>query len=104
MTMALPLVAQAQEQTVNFNIPEQPLANALQAFGQQSGVQVLYSPDDIQGLRSTRLSGTLSAQEGLAKLLQNTGVNFSFQGNAASISRKSGDALELAASRPGRKH
>lgn len=96
MAMALPLAAHAQEQAVNFNIPQQPLANALQTFGQQSSVQVLYSPDDIQGLSSTRLSGTFSAQEGLAKLLQNTGVNYSFQGNAVSISRKSGDALELA--------
>lgn len=96
LAMALPVAAYAQEQAVDFNIPAQPLGSALQAFGQQSDVQVLYSPDDVQGLRSSPLSGKLSPRQGLVKLLQNTGVNYSFQDNSVTISRSSNAALELA--------
>lgn len=69
LALALPFAAQVQAQTFNFNVPAQPLASALQAFGQQANLQVLYSPDDVQNLRSHAVSGALSPQAGIEQLL-----------------------------------
>ncbi|RJX83250.1 TonB-dependent siderophore receptor [Pseudomonas sp. LS-2] len=96
LAIAMPAVAYAQDQAVDFNIPAQPLASALQTFGQQSDVQVLYSPEDIQGVRSTAVSGRLSPRDGLIKLLQNTGASYGFDGKSATVSRTSDPgAMEL---------
>ena len=52
-----------------FDIPAQPLADALDAFSEQSGYQVIYSADEVQGQRSTRVQGKLSARDALRTLL-----------------------------------
>jgi iron complex outermembrane receptor protein len=48
-----PAVLQAQgERTVAFDIPAQPLAQALTAFGRQSGVQLAFDPTAAAGKTS----------------------------------------------------
>ncbi|WP_092305690.1 TonB-dependent siderophore receptor [Pseudomonas sp. NFIX28] len=98
LALALPLMGQVQAQEVAFNIPAQPLAAALQAFGQQANLQVLYSPDDIQGKRSNRLSGKQDPARAIAELLKGTGVAYSLQDSSVTIlSPGAAGALELGA-------
>lgn len=97
MALALPFSAQVQAQEIDFNIPGQSLASALQALSTQSSLQVLYSADDVQGLRSQPVSGRLSPTQALSQMLVGTGVVFTVEGNTVTVrSRAPGDSLELA--------
>ena len=46
-----------QAAPVAVNIPAQSLASALNEFGKQANLQVLYSPDQVQGIKSHSVSG-----------------------------------------------
>ncbi|MDY0831249.1 TonB-dependent siderophore receptor [Pseudomonas sp. SED1] len=91
----LPMLVHAQE--MPFNIPAQSLSSALQAFGTQSNLQVLYSPQDLEGKRSTAVHGNLDPSAAIATLLQGSGVHFQVQGSAVTVSASAGGALELGA-------
>ena len=84
-------VASAQETTSRvstartFNIPSQPLASALNAFGRQSGLQVTLAAATSKGIRSTAVSGTLEPQQALEQLLSGTGISYSVSGRTELI-------------------
>lgn len=95
LAVSIPFMAQAQ--AVHFNIPAQPLSSALQAFGHQANIEVLYAPEDIQGLRSKAVNGDLELQQAVATLLGETGLSFNIQGNTLMLSGKSPSSdIELA--------
>ena len=60
------------EQPILFSIPAQPLASALQFYGQAAGVQVLYESRSAAGRKSTALEGLYAPREALALLLTGT--------------------------------
>ncbi|UZE84841.1 TonB-dependent siderophore receptor [Pseudomonas viciae] len=98
LVCVLPLSAQVMAQDVSIDIPAQPLPQALQAFGQQTNQQVIYNAGDMAGLKSTRVSGTMSPQAAIAELLKGTGVRYSVEGNTLMLVRGSaGEGLELGA-------
>ncbi len=64
---------------VSLNIEAQPLGNALNEFGQQSGLQVVFFYTDINPkLTSPRLSGKYSPEVALSQLLANTPLSYKF--------------------------
>jgi hypothetical protein len=65
--------AVAQIRTIS--IPEQPLSQALKQIGQQTGLNILFTPLSVQGLRSHALLGRMTAQQALDELLRGTGLN-----------------------------
>jgi hypothetical protein len=64
-------VAKAGE-LIAFNIPRQPLAGALQAYGQATGIQVLYESNSAAGRTSAAVEGTFTADAALNLLLAET--------------------------------
>ncbi|MCV9962031.1 TonB-dependent receptor [Pararhizobium sp. BT-229] len=68
-----------------FNIPSQPLASALNAFGRQSGLQVTLAAATSRGVRSSPVNGTLEPQQALAQLLAGTGISYQISGGTAVI-------------------
>lgn len=62
----------------SFSIASQDLAAALITFGQQSGLQVSVDPDLLQGLASTAISGHLSSEVALSRLLQSSGITWDY--------------------------
>lgn len=66
---------------VTFDIPAQPLAAALMSFTRQAAVEVVFSPDALQGRNSTALTGPLEPADALDRLLRGSGL--SFQRNSA---------------------
>lgn len=84
-SIALPAAASAQEAGRSFNIPAGDLATALQAFQRQTGIQSVYSSDLVAGKRSPGVSGTMSAQEALGRLLAGTGLAARVSGNTATL-------------------
>ncbi|WP_277964331.1 TonB-dependent siderophore receptor [Pseudomonas sp. RIT-To-2] len=97
LSLALPLAAQAQAQEWTLNIPAQPLASALQAFGMQTNVQVLYSPQDVENVSSASLSGRHGVEDAIRILLQGSGLRYQVEGNTVTVVASSGSALELGA-------
>jgi len=79
---------------LSFDIPAQPLADALAEFGRQSGWQVSYTPDLAQGLRSTAVAGTHDPAAALGLLLSGTGITWraSAGGRSAILAKSSAAA------------
>lgn len=69
-------MAQAQQivATQDFNIPAQPLGQAINAFIQQSGWQVSYPSAAVRGLRSDGISGKMAPEAALQLILGNSGL------------------------------
>ncbi|WP_162917069.1 TonB-dependent receptor domain-containing protein [Dongia deserti] len=66
----------AQAGVAPYDIPAQPLSSALTAFGQQSGLQVAVDSAILEGLQSQPVSGTLTPEEALGRLLSGTDVTW----------------------------
>ncbi|NUB11623.1 TonB-dependent siderophore receptor, partial [Azospirillum brasilense] len=66
-------------------IPALPLGEALTRFGQQTGLQILYSPDLVSGRRSRVLAGRMAPATALAELLDGTGLSFDLRDGMATI-------------------
>ncbi|MGD9726428.1 MAG: TonB-dependent siderophore receptor [Nitrospiraceae bacterium] len=61
-----------------FNIPPQPLVDALVAFSAHTKLQVLYEGPIAQGIQSSGASGELTPTEALQRLLAGTGLSYRF--------------------------
>ncbi|HEX4182630.1 MAG TPA: TonB family protein [Caulobacteraceae bacterium] len=59
---------------VDFSIPAQPLAAALDAYSAESGVQVLYASALAQDRRSPGVAGRINPTDALQQLLAGTGL------------------------------
>lgn len=57
-------------QKMAFDIPAQPLKDALYALSIQSGLRILFPYDDIAGLRSRAVRGHMAPEKVLAKLIE----------------------------------
>lgn len=99
MTFVQPAAAQQSEQPaaatehdISFNIPAQNLNGAIQSFAQKAGIQVVYDVSKVQGIRSGGVSGDLTPQAALGRILAGTGLTYSVTGaNAVSLEAPSAD-------------
>ncbi len=71
----------AQAAPVALNIPAQSLANALNELGKQANLQILYSADQVQGIKSHSVSGSLEPVKALETLLQGSGMSYQLNGD-----------------------
>lgn len=75
--VAVPAMAQSVR---TVDIPAQSVSSALIAFSRQTGVAVVAPASATAGKRSAAVSGPLSSEAALARLLAGTGLNFRFTG------------------------
>lgn len=75
--MAAP-AAYAQEQTHRFDIPSQPLSDALLQLGDQARLSIAAPSTHINGRTAPAVAGEMSAREALTRLLVGTGLRFEF--------------------------
>ncbi|GAN70131.1 ligand-gated channel [Acetobacter syzygii] len=79
-TAIMPVCAQTPSvsggEVHTFTIAPQPLATALRQFSRQSGIQVSVPTSLAHNLVSPGVSGHLSAQDALGKMLAGTGLSF----------------------------
>ncbi|WP_414887712.1 TonB-dependent siderophore receptor [Pseudomonas marginalis] len=97
LAVSLPLSSYVQAQEIEIDIPAQPLGTALQEFGRQTNLQVLYSPTDVQAKNSTTVKGKLEPAHAIAALLKDTGISYGLQGSAVTITAGATSGLELGA-------
>lgn len=74
------LAAQAQSQTYEFSIGAQSLASALMQLADQTGLQVLYSPDTLGNLSTPGVRGRLSVDQAVRQLLGGTQLHYTLDG------------------------
>ncbi|WP_296615456.1 TonB-dependent receptor [Sphingomonas sp.] len=96
--LLMPAVAQAQsvsgDERVTVNVPAGPLGPALEEFGKQAGVALVYPAELAQGLSTNGVSGTMSVQDALVRLLSGTGLTMQFSGGAINLVRAGGEGGE----------
>ncbi|MSU53321.1 MAG: hypothetical protein EXS41_08005 [Opitutaceae bacterium] len=74
-SFALLAIAQpAHGAPAKFDVPAQPALAAVQLFGQQAGVEVLYSAADLQARTASAVKGELEPLTALQSLLAGTGL------------------------------
>jgi iron complex outermembrane receptor protein len=76
IVVALPIAAHVEEATKRFDIKAQPLSEALMAFGAQTGAIVMASSELTTGKISKPVTGQLTPQAALTRMLQGTGLKF----------------------------
>jgi iron complex outermembrane recepter protein len=64
--------------TLAADIPAQPLAQALAAFAQQTGLQLVYVSGVVRNQKSQAASAGFGAQEALSHILAGTGLRFEY--------------------------
>lgn len=69
-------LAQNQETVQEFNIAAQPVSQALRAYAQQSGDQIVFYSDIGKGRESAAVEGSYTRQEALKRLLEHTGLKY----------------------------
>src|SRR5262245_10970653 len=65
---------------IELSISAGPLDQSLQKYAERMGLQLVYAPELVAGLRSTGLTGAFSARTGLERLLAGTGLTYRFVG------------------------
>jgi iron complex outermembrane recepter protein len=74
-----PALAQTFERTaLAVDIPARPLAQALEEFATQTGLQLVYVSDVVRNHTSQAAAAGLHADEALNRLLQGTGLHFEY--------------------------
>lgn len=69
------MIPQAHAQTqamYQFDLPEQPLADALRAIARQTGANVLFESKDLRGIRAPALQAQLTTAEAIERVLAGT--------------------------------
>src|SRR5438309_561716 len=67
------------------NIPSGDLAAALELLAKQASADIVYRPDQVQGLKTRGVKGELSPGEAAAKLLQGTPLSVSTDSTGAML-------------------
>ncbi|MDB5723660.1 MAG: hypothetical protein JWQ16_414, partial [Novosphingobium sp.] len=90
----------AQEaQRQHYSIEAQSLADALRAVSRISGREIMFPADAVQGRQASRLTGTFTVEEAVARLLEGTGLIVEYRDNAVLIRGRALPSSE-AADRP----
>jgi hypothetical protein len=70
-------MAVAESGAIAFDIPAQPLDEALGVFGEVTGFEIIANARQVHGLRSSRVKGVMTPYAALELLLAGTGVEIS---------------------------
>ena len=78
-----------------YNIPAQPLSEALIEFGKQSGLQVTTGSVLVKGKQAPSVSGTLSAEQALNQLLAGNDLRYEVNGGMVRLAASESEAITL---------
>jgi iron complex outermembrane receptor protein len=92
---SMPLLGQVQPPPASglrtFDIPAQPLASALNAFGRQAGLQASVDAAIVRGVQAPAVSGTMTPEQALRILLSGTGIQARFTADGGVMLTKAPD-------------
>lgn len=84
-SIALAISAQADALKQAIDIPAGELAAALKLLAKQSGADLVYRPEQVQGLQTSGVKGELSIEEAVTKLLEGTALRLSTDATGAML-------------------
>lgn len=84
-TRAQHAAAELAQRLATFDIPPQPLTDAIASFGRQSGMQVSVDGELARGIASPGVSGSMTATQALGRLLASTGLTFRMTGDNTAL-------------------
>lgn len=84
-SIALAMSAQADALKQAIDIPAGELAAALKLLAKQSGADLVYRPEQVQGLQTSGVKGELSIEEAVTKLLEGTALKLSTDATGAML-------------------
>jgi iron complex outermembrane receptor protein len=90
----------AWAQGANFTLPAQPLSDSLKAVAQQTGQNILFTPQAVAGLVAPELRGQMSGREAVNALLKGTNLSADPDGNGGLIVHAIGDTARADPQRP----
>ena len=70
---------------MNFALPAQPLSDSLKAVAQQTGQNILFTPQAVAGLVAPELHGQMSGRDAVNALLKGTNLGADPDGNGGLI-------------------
>jgi outer-membrane receptor for ferric coprogen and ferric-rhodotorulic acid len=96
INISAPVVAHAQQrpsvQAVNFDIPAQPLASAINQFIRSTGWEVGFNSPTVVGKQSSAVKGSMPPAQALRALLAGTSLNAQISGSSTAALIASVDA------------
>src|SRR4051794_34192169 len=79
-----PAIAKAQTvDQVQYNIHARDLGTALTELARQSGREIYFSSELTRGLRAPKISGQLTVEQALDRLLEGTGLTYRLNSSGA---------------------
>ncbi|PPU86297.1 TonB-dependent receptor [Xanthomonas hortorum pv. hederae] len=87
-------------EAADFNIAAGELAGALDRFSTQSGIQIVYQRELVQGRQSPALAGRMTWREALGTLLQGSGLEFQQVSDATMLIRRAESSSSPAVASP----
>jgi iron complex outermembrane receptor protein len=99
VSLTMPAEAQVRAESVSFDIPSQPINEALLAFARQAGVRLVMPDAQFGDARSNAVRGAYDRETALAELLRGTGVAARLENGAIVLQRtaEASSATQLAA-------
>ncbi|MBS0377542.1 MAG: OmpA family protein [Proteobacteria bacterium] len=95
-----PAYAQADAAPVSFDIPAQPMANALNSWAVQANLQVFFEEGPVRGLSAPAVSGTMLPTQALKALLANSRLVYTQNAQGAFVVRPRPVSVARAAPAP----
>jgi iron complex outermembrane recepter protein len=94
--LALALGARASPPTVDFDIPAGDLADSLDKFGEQSGLQVVYDFALVAERRTAAIVGVMPPREALDRFFEGSGLKWTFVNDGTVVVRRAATERVLA--------
>ncbi|UXJ55634.1 TonB-dependent siderophore receptor [Pseudomonas citronellolis] len=83
-----------QAQAAQVDIRPMPLNDALKQLGQQTSLQLFFTPDLVEGKQAPAVSGELTPEQALERLLQGSGLDYEVVGNGIVLRKRAAGADE----------
>src|SRR5258708_15390342 len=100
--IGLPQSAVAQNaNVVAFDVPAQPLETAIRQVASEQNLQILFAEEDVKGVTTHGIKGEYTAREAIQKLLEGTGLTFTFNDRNVVAIKPAGKAQSSGASTGG---
>lgn len=95
----VPAVAAVQAAAAHYHLPAEDLATTLRGIGRQSGIDILFTPDEVAGRTAPAVDGDLTLDQALARALAGSGLAARHANGAVIIRRSAGPDGTAGASR-----
>ncbi|MFC3339598.1 TonB-dependent receptor [Paracandidimonas soli] len=97
LAAGMPGEVRAQEAATQITLPAQSLDDALIQLGRQTSLQFFYTPETVFGLQAPAVSGNMTPEQALQRLLQGTPVQYRLDGRNVTLTRAATTATTLSA-------